>query len=623
MKQYIKVASVIICAALALAGCSKTEEFQYNPDSMLQIASVSGISPFGLMQEPASKAVITGDSLPGDEAAKGIGLFVTAEDGSAYDGHDSGYANVKYTFNGSKWSTQTPIYLSGSDGKLYGYFPYNPEANDFRAIPVESSLNGMDYLYADTKDVNHMNKTVDLQMNHALSRLHLTIKKGANFTASAPLSKITLTSTAIDATGTMDLTTGTITAAKKSGENGTVELATDGEITAEGIVMDILLVPADNSEGKKGISISLLIAGKPAGITIPAENGLDIRSGIQNDVTLTIEDTGIKVTGVGIGVWGEGGSRQVQVGAHTVTVKLADYVTPHDIITDIYVDGNAVKIEACSKFRRILDVNISGNNSYTQAFADRIFTYTISSIVSDVDVILGYTNDPVFSVSKDGGKTINLVYFSKSNLWADVSNTLHFETNPWDFNENYNTNHVSHFTWSSTVANAVGKSNSGNYLFCDENHKVSVDGSDKIYYALSIEEWDYLLNTREMRSVGIRYSFATLGGKQGLIIYPDEYSGRALDYEVTNLPENVIFLPCTGRRNGTDIYDSKQGFYVSSSIASTGNIYRVFFGETSGGNYSLNVMNTTSPHAGSAVRLVTGYESGPSSRALARRPQAK
>ena len=74
----MKKCTMLTLAALSLVGCSKTEELQYNPDSALQIESVSGISPFALMQEPASKAVITGKTLPGDEAAKGIGLFVTA-----------------------------------------------------------------------------------------------------------------------------------------------------------------------------------------------------------------------------------------------------------------------------------------------------------------------------------------------------------------------------------------------------------------------------------------------------------------------------------------------------------------------------------------------------------------
>ena len=82
MKRYTHSA-IILLAALAFAGCSKTEEFNSNPDSTLQIESVSGISPFALVQEPASKAVISGETLPSEEAGKGIGLFVTASDGGA------------------------------------------------------------------------------------------------------------------------------------------------------------------------------------------------------------------------------------------------------------------------------------------------------------------------------------------------------------------------------------------------------------------------------------------------------------------------------------------------------------------------------------------------------------
>ena len=381
-----------VLAVLALASCSKAEEFQTNSDSALQIESVSGISTFALMQEPASKAVITGDSLPGDEATKGIGLFVTAEDGSAYDGHDSGYSNVKYTYNGSKWNTTTPIYLSGSVGNLYGYFPYNPDATDLRAIPVESSLNGMDYLYANPMTVSHSDKTVDLQMKHALSRLHLTIKKGKNFTAEATLSEITLKSTAIDATGTMDLTTGAITPAKLPAETGKVDLTTEGEITVEGIEKDILIVPAGNSEGKKDISIFLVIAGKPAGITLSGENGIDIRSGIQNNVILTIEDTGIKITGVDVGVWGEGGSQQVQVGKHTVTVKLDDVFAGID--KDIWIktlkEDNKVVIKAFAESKLLISCLLDDNTTVHPESIGQISVFTISDITSNITATVGY-----------------------------------------------------------------------------------------------------------------------------------------------------------------------------------------------------------------------------------------
>ena len=391
---------------LTISSCSKTEEFQHNTDSALQIESVSGISPFSLMQEPTTKAVITGDSLPGDEAAKGIGLFVTATGGGAYDGHDKGYTNVKYTFDGSKWSAQSPIYLSDNDGKLYGYFPYNADATDLHAIPVESSLNDTDYLFAKSQTVNHSNKSVSLTMKHALSCLHLTIKKGANFTAEAPLSKITLTSTAIDATGTMDLVTGAITASKKSGETGTVELATDGTITAEGIEKDILLVPADNSEGKKDIAIILTIGGKLASISLSGESGLDIRSGILNNVTLTIEDTGIKITGVGVGTWGDGCSQSVEVGGHKVTVMRSDEDgIANDVFLDIASDGSTVTIKTLSATGRFTQCTCTpaGKATLTPSKDETtgIYTFTLSNIETDITATIGYVKSVNVSVSSN------------------------------------------------------------------------------------------------------------------------------------------------------------------------------------------------------------------------------
>ncbi|MCQ2173067.1 MAG: fimbrillin family protein [Bacteroidales bacterium] len=458
MKRYTESA-IILLAVLAFVGCSKSEEFQHNPDSALQIESVSGISPFAL----TTKAVITGNTLPDSDAATGIGIFVTASDGSAYDGHNKGYTNVNFANSGSGWSTATPVYLSDTQGKLYGYFPYNSNANDLRAIPVQSSLNGTDYLYAEPQTVSHSNKSVSLQMKHALSRLHLTIKKGANFTADAPLSKITLNSTAIDATGTMDITTGAITASKGADETGTVELPTDGTITAEGIEKDILLVPADNSNGKKGISISLMIAGKPAGITIPDENGLDIRSGIQNNVTLTIEDTGIKVSGVGVGAWGEGGSQQVQVSGHTVTVKLDEEQFPevgNDVLLgSVKVENNNVIIEAFSKSQKKLECDLDGEASCTisrpwffdyQTNLDRVIflshIFTVSDISTDVTATIGYPRPTEISVT-----------LSNHTTYAGCTFKLSATVLPADaFNKN--------FTWSSSNASVAT---------VDENGKVT------------------------------------------------------------------------------------------------------------------------------------------------------
>ena len=411
MKRYTHSA-IILLAALSLVGCSKTEEFHHNSDSTLQIESVSGISPFALMQEPVSKAVISGENLPVDEASKGIGLFVTAAGGGAYDGKTSGYSNVKYAYSSEKWSAASPIYLSNTTGKLYGYFPYNADATNLTAIPVVSSLNGTDYLYAISQDVSFTKKSVNLKMNHALARLHLTINKGDKYLSNCSLTKIVLKSKAIDASGTMDITTGAVTEAKAADEIGTIQLAGTDAVTASGIEKDILLVPADNSEGPKDLTLTLTIDGIDAGVKFTGDKGLDIRSGIQNNVTLTIEDTGIKVTGVGVGIWGDGGSQTVEVGGYTVSVKLSSDATDAGIADDLIVqvasNGSSVIVKTYSDSGKKLVIRNDDATIIAPTEDGNRSTFTFSDVKKDITATLAYakTRTVTFNTKVDKGPNV-------------------------------------------------------------------------------------------------------------------------------------------------------------------------------------------------------------------------
>lgn len=282
----------LLLATLAFTCCAKSDGLQ---SGILEIESVKGIPSYIL-----SKAVITGESIPEDEAAKGIGLFVTGTDMSPYNGSGEGYTNVKYAFdaNRQKWSSESPIRLKGVNGYLYGYFPYDNNSTDLRAVPVESSIGGTDYLYAERLDVNSQTM-VNINMKHALARLHLTIRKSADYDGDGILSKITLKSEALDSEGTLDITTGVVTASKEQGETGVVEFETEGDTIAEtGRLYDILLVPADNADGKKELEIILTIDGEQIGVNLKDENGVTIQSGKQHNATLTIEGSGIGTAAV-------------------------------------------------------------------------------------------------------------------------------------------------------------------------------------------------------------------------------------------------------------------------------------------------------------------------------------
>ncbi|MCQ2051144.1 MAG: hypothetical protein MJY74_02950 [Bacteroidaceae bacterium] len=177
----------------------------------------------------------------------------------------------------------------------------------------------------------------------------------------------------------------------------------------------------------------------------------------------------------------------------------------------------------------------------------------------------------VFSVSAD-----KKVYFSKGNLWADGSNALHFEANQYSTASSWDASHVSHFTWSSTVEAAVGNNNSGDSLFCDESHKVSVDGGEAIYYALSRDEWTYLFNNHSKK-------WAKVNGLSGYVIAPDGFEGKlansyANDAELVTAG-NLVFLPAAGYRRGFDDVSlvGGNGYYWSSTAYDSDCAYYLYF----------------------------------------------
>ena len=213
-----------------------------------------------------------------------------------------------------------------------------------------------------------------------------------------------------------------------------------------------------------------------------------------------------------------------------------------------------------------------------------------------------------FSVSAD-----KQVYFSKGNLWADDSNTLHFEDAQWKSTPassgSKDASHVSHFTWTIPVEAAVIGSKIGSNLFCDEAHKQSVDGSDNIYYTLSTVEWQYLFNywdyANEIRKDKCKW--AKVNGVGGYVIAPGDFTGT-LKEEYTDdaalaAAGNLVFLPAAGYYDDP-IFTSvgNCGYYWSSSAFDGSLAYFVLFDSI------LDPVRFGSRRYGYSVRLVTDCE---------------
>ena len=227
----------------------------------------------------------------------------------------------------------------------------------------------------------------------------------------------------------------------------------------------------------------------------------------------------------------------------------------------------------------------------------------------------------VFSVS-----ATKKVHFSQGNLWADGDKALHFEANQYSSTSSsassWDASHVSHFTWSSTIGAAVETTCSGDNLFCDKSHKVSVDGGEAIYYALSTEEWQYLFNTRADASSKV--GFATVGGVKGIIILPDTFTDpmknngsaafapkssvgwTANIYTIGGNWEametaGAVFLPAAGYRNKNRVYDvGDSGFYWSSTAKDSRYAYYMYFPSYNVAPSSLDLRSMSY-----SVRLIT------------------
>lgn len=205
------------------------------------------------------------------------------------------------------------------------------------------------------------------------------------------------------------------------------------------------------------------------------------------------------------------------------------------------------------------------------------------------------------------------VYFSKGNLWADDSNTLHFEDAQWKSTPassgSKDASHVSHFTWTIPVEAAVIGSKIGSNLFCDEAHKQSVDGSDNIYYTLSTVEWQYLFNywdyANEIRKDKCKW--AKVNGVGGYVIAPDDFTGT-LKEEYTDdaalaAAGNLVFLPAAGYYDDPIfMFVGNCGYYWSSSAFDGSLAYFVLFDSI------LDPVRFGSRRYGYSVRLVTDCE---------------
>ena len=262
------------------------------------------------------------------------------------------------------------------------------------------------------------------------------------------------------------------------------------------------------------------------------------------------------------------------------------------------------KLETASE-ARILTIAQGSDKFEYKNFSKKTLSAAIS--VNTVCQLVSSTAKALpgkFSVRDGEGEPVKQIYFSPGNLYAKKENgswgwrfyEKQYQYNSYPTTEGSRTAQssdieIDHFTWGysessslNPVSTSYPYSHPGQYekLFYDRSYSVGGDDWGVAYCesngipvggwrTLSIKEWQYLLNTRTMVNGGARYSLnIEYGGKKGVVLYPDDYIGDELSagtqYTDADFPDDCVFLPAAGRRDGAKVdYVGGEGYYWSSS----------------------------------------------------------
>lgn len=332
----------------------------------------------------------------------------------------------------------------------------------------------------------------------------------------------------------------------------------------------------------------------------------------------------------------------------------------------VFIDGNYIGVSP-------LEVTLGYGRYIIKAIRGGIVSeksITVSKVDEAISVVLKYYPDGavngVFSVSKN-----KKVYFSKGNLQYQAStNTWRFAENQWDYvgssdvqrgqpggNVPGSSNDQISSSYSGWI-DLFGWGTSGYphgatcyqpwhtsthsydyYVYGNQNRNIfdrtgkadwgyntiSNGGNvENVWRTLTIDEWAYLINTRNTLS-GIKFAKAQVNGVNGIILLPDDWKSTIYTLNSTNTsdvdyntniinqsnwinilePNGVVFLPAAGYRfsNWEINYLMECGYYWSTNRKSEYYAYRLVFQ-----NDSLNPSAHGERRDAISVRLVQDAE---------------
>ena len=272
-----------------------------------------------------------------------IGIFLAGDDYT-----DAKYKNIKYTKPaGAETWTDPLIELQEGEATVYAYYPYQDDITDIAQIPVVSSVNGDDWMWATpVTEVSTAKPAIDLIFNHALALVEITFNV---YGPEGTMTNVTLACSddgTFSKAGTMDATDGAITAgtAQKATKTSPFSQEVNLSLTDGKIIADCLLVPGktgEDADARQDFYVKCTYNGKTYNANLTGEKGVIIRKNTKSTIVLNIKDNILEVVSVGVSSWGDtnvSGSTAT-VGGHTVTFNC-----PEGLKYELYTESVSTAI---------------------------------------------------------------------------------------------------------------------------------------------------------------------------------------------------------------------------------------------------------------------------------------
>lgn len=330
------LARTLLTGALSVGGCLLLGSCSQGEDALPGGAPGNNAQlPISVEASLADVAVTRTAGYTPVPSGGAIGVFRTAP----VTADSPAQRDVKYTFDGTKWSPESEakqIVVGGQDATLCAYYPQGKVS--FTANTTQTALTVKDYTANDDlcyahkpvqAQVNNANRAVSFLMEHAYARLQFSITRsstapypnackitsirmepataGSEFYTARTINVGLPASNGAQLTGSKAANWTLNTAALAMGATGISAGATDTSIDK--------LFPPQAFSTNVGTKLTLTIDGKDQTVTLPYAKLTGLKAGVISRIALEIQGTELVVESVQIKQWSN-----VSSGTHDSTL---------------------------------------------------------------------------------------------------------------------------------------------------------------------------------------------------------------------------------------------------------------------------------------------------------------